>query len=125
VFVSAYEDGLQIFDLKDPLNPKTDGHYFTCECTHLHGFGGTPDNGWESTISVEQGAFGVDVRNYDGLIALSDMRTGLWLFKMDGFTGWNGRDYGQANISSVQNYDHGPDGAPAPATGSGAGSGHR
>src|SRR6185312_10851906 len=29
VFVSAYEDGLQIFDLKNPLAPKTDGHYYT------------------------------------------------------------------------------------------------
>lgn len=118
VFVSAYEDGLQIFDLKDPHNPKTDGYYFTCHCTHMHGFGGTPDNGWESTISVEQGAFGVDVRNYDGLIALSDMRSGLWLFKMDGFTGWNGHNVGMPNISSVQDYDHGPDGAPAHGTSS-------
>jgi hypothetical protein len=108
VFVSAYEDGLWVFDLKDPANPKTDGHYYTCECVHRHGFGGNPDAGWESTISVEQGAFGVDVRNRDGLIALSDMRTGLWLFRMDGFTGWNGRDYQVANISSVQDYDHGP-----------------
>jgi hypothetical protein len=122
VFVSAYEDGLQIFDLKDPANPKTDGHYYTCECTHRHGFGGSPDVGWESTISVEQGAFGVDVRNRDGLIALSDMRTGLWLFRMDGFTGWSGRAIGMANISSVQDYDHGPQGAtpPGPA-GGGAG----
>ena len=109
VFVSAYEDGLQIFDLKDPKNPKTDGHWFTCECEHEHGFGGTPDNGWQSTTSVEQGAFGVDVRNYDGLIVLSDMRTGLWMFKMDGFNGWNGNDYGMPNISSVQDWDHGPD----------------
>ena len=61
---------------------------------------------------VEQGAFGVDVRNYDGLIALSDMRSGLWLFRMDGFKGWNGHDLGMANISSVQDYDNGPDGAP-------------
>ncbi len=113
VFVSAYEDGLQVFDLRNPLQPKTDGHYFTCTtCVHEHGFGGTPDNGWEATNSVEQGAFGVDVRNSDGLIALSDMRTGLWLFKMDGFTGWNGAAYGQPNISSVQDYDHGPAGAP-------------
>jgi hypothetical protein len=113
VFVSAYEDGMQVFDLKDPKSPKTDGYYFTCGCVHEHGFGGTPDNGWESTVSVEQGAFGVDVRNYDGLIALSDMRTGLWLFRMDGFKGWNGHDFGMPNISSVQDYDHGPEGAPA------------
>ncbi len=111
VFVSAYEDGLQVFDLKDPKHPKTDGAWYTCECEHEHGFGGTPDNGWQSTTSVEQGAFGVDVRNYDGLIVLSDMRSGLWLFKMDGFTGWNGKDYGMPNISSVQDWDNGPEGA--------------
>jgi hypothetical protein len=108
VFVSAYEDGLQVFNLKDPKNPKTEGHWFTCECQHEHGFGGSPDNGWQSNTSVEQGAFGVDVRNYDGLIVLSDMRSGLWLFKLDGFNGWNGKDYGMPNISSVQDYDHGP-----------------
>ena len=125
VFVSAYEDGLQVFDLKDPKNPKTDGYWFTCECQHEHGFGGTPDNGWQSTTSVEQGAFGVDVRNYDGLIALSDMRSGLWLVRLEGFKGWNGHDYGMPNISSVQDYDNGPEGAPrktASAAGSGSGS---
>ena len=121
VFVSAYEDGLQVFDLKDPLNPKTDGHYFTCECTHLHGFGGTQDGGWQSTISVEQGAFGVDVRNYDGLIVLSDMRSGLWVFRMTGFKGWNGHDVGMPNISSVQDYDHGPEGAPKSSASVGTG----
>ena len=109
VFVSAYEDGLQVFNLKDPKHPVTEGKWFTCECEHEHGFGGTPDNGWQSTTSVEQGAFGVDVRNYDGLVVLSDMRTGLWLFKMDGFNGWNGHDYGMPNISSVQDWDHGPE----------------
>jgi hypothetical protein len=72
VFVSAYEDGLQVFNLKDPKNPVTEGRYFTCECEHQHGFGGTPDNGWKSTTSVEQGAFGVDIRNSDGLVVLSD-----------------------------------------------------
>jgi hypothetical protein len=116
VFVSAYEDGLQIFNLKDPKQPKTDGGFYTCECVHEHGFGGSPANGFESTTSVMQGAFGVDVRNRDGLIALSDMRTGLWLFRMDGFTGWNGRDFGQPNISSVQDWDRGPEGAPKTTT---------
>ncbi len=118
VFVSAYEDGLQVFDLKDPKNPRTDGWYYTCECQHEHGFGGNPNAGWQSSNSVEQGAFGVDVRNRDGLIALSDMRSGLWLFRMDGFTGWNGHDYGMANISSVQDFDRGP-AAQAAATGAG------
>ncbi len=60
--------------------------------------------------SVEQGAFGVDVRNYvTGLIVLSDMRGGLWLFHLDGFDSWNGHDYGQPNISSVQDWDRGPE----------------
>ena len=109
VFVSAYEDGLQVFNLKDPKNPKTEGRFYTCECEHEHGFGGNPNNGWQSTTSVMQGAFGVDIRNYDGLVVLSDMRTGLWLFKMDGFNGWNGHDVGMPNISSVQDWDRGPD----------------
>jgi hypothetical protein len=55
-----------------------------------------------------QGAFGVDVRNYDGLVVISDMRTGLWTFKFDGFNGWNGRDHKVPNISSVQDWDRGP-----------------
>ena len=108
VFVSAYEDGLQVFSMKDPHNPKTEGHFFTCECKHRQGFGGSAENGWQSTTSVMQGAFGVDVRNYDGLVAISDMRTGLHLFKMDGFKGWNGKDFGVPNISSVQDWDRGP-----------------
>ena len=38
-----------MFDLKDPKHPQTDGWYYTCECQHEHGFGGNPDNGWQST----------------------------------------------------------------------------
>jgi hypothetical protein len=101
VFVSAYEDGFWVFDLKDPKHPHTDGHFYTCDtnCAHENGFGGTPDNGWQTTtMSVEQGAFGVDVRNYDGLVVISDMRSGLWLFHVDGFDGYKG------GTSSVQNY---------------------
>jgi len=116
VFVSAYEDGLQVFDLTDPTKPKTLGHWFTCECEHEKGFGGTFENGWQGSSSVMQGAFGVDVRNHDGLVALTDMRSGLWLFRMDGFKGWNGRDHGMPNISSVQDWDRGPEGATKPKT---------
>jgi len=114
VFVSAYEDGLQVFNLKDPKNPKTEGHFYTCECKHEHGFGGSLESGFESTQSVMQGAFGVDVRNYDGLVVISDMRTGLHVFKMDGFNGWNGKDYNVPNISSVQDWDRGPKDVPKP-----------
>ena len=108
VFVSAYEDGFFVFNLTDPKHPRTEGWYYTCQCTHEHGFGGGPNVGWESTTSVMQGGFGVDVRNRDGLIVLSDMRTGLWLFRMDGFSGWPGASVGMPNISSVQDYDRGP-----------------
>ena len=94
VFVSGYLDGLQIFSLEDPQNPTTVGYYDT--------YVGPPTDEW---ISVINGAFGVDVRNEDGLIAISDMTTGFWVFKMDGFDGWNGEHYGVPNISSVQKWD--------------------
>ena len=94
VFVSGYLDGLQIFSLEDPHHPKTVGYYDT--------YIGPPTHEW---ISVINGAFGVDVRNEDGLIAVSDMTTGFWTFRMAGFDGWNGAHYGVPNISSVQDWD--------------------
>jgi hypothetical protein len=108
VFVSAYEDGLQVFSMYDPTHPVSVGWYYTCGCAHEQGFGGPPL--WVGT-SVMQGAFGIDIRNYDGLIMISDSNTGVWFFKMDGFNGWNGNDWGMPNISSVQDYDHGPPGS--------------
>ena len=56
------------------------------------------------------GTFGVDVRNADGLIVVSDMTTGFWAFRMEGFSGWNGESWGMPNISSVQDWDNGPTG---------------
>ncbi len=94
VFVSGYLDGLQVFTLEDPLNPRTVGYYDT--------YIGPPTHEW---ISVINGAFGVDVRNEDGLIAVSDMTTGFWTFRMDGFDGWDGASYGVPDISSVQKWD--------------------
>ena len=106
VFVSAYEDGLQVFNMMDPTNPYTVGFYDTYDGPHMRGFGGT---------SIFNGAFGIDVRNADGLIVISDFTTGFWAFSMDGFDGWNGHQWGMPNISSAQDWDNGPDGAPAPA----------
>jgi hypothetical protein len=111
VFVSAYEDGLQIFNMQDPAHPKTIGWYYTCECQHGTGFGGLPQ--WTGH-SIYNGAFGVMVRNADGLIMITDSNTGAWFFKLDGFNSWNGEDWGMPNISSAQDWDHGPPGAPAP-----------
>ncbi len=110
VFASGYEDGLQIFSMYDPTHPVTVGWYYTCQCAHEKGYGGVPQ--WEGT-SIFNGAFGIDVRNRDGLIMISDSNTGVWFFRMDGFSGWNGHDWGMPNISSVQDYDHGPEGSQA------------
>ena len=97
VFVSGYLDGLQIFDMRDPYKPVTVGYYDT--------YLGPPNT---DRYGMFQGAFGIDVRNADGLITVSDMTTGFWVFRMDGFNGWNGEQWGMPNVSSVQNWDHGP-----------------
>ncbi len=97
VFVSGYLDGLQIFNLSDPNNPVTVGYYDT--------YIGSPNT---DRYSQFNGAFGIDVRNADGLIVISDMSTGFWTFKMDGFQGWNGEDWGYPDISSAQKWDQGP-----------------
>ncbi len=94
VFASGYLDGLQVFNLQDPANPVTVGYYDT----YLG-----PAN--TDRYSQFNGAFGIDVRNADGLIVISDMSTGLWTFKMEGFQGWNGEQWGLPNISSAQDWD--------------------
>ncbi len=113
VFVSAYEDGLQVFNMEDPKNPYTMAWYYTCMCPHQTGFGGLPQ--WNGE-SVMNGAFGVKVRNYDGLIVISDSRSGFWAFKMDGFEGWRGEDWAMPNITSAQDWDHGPPGVKGKVT---------
>jgi hypothetical protein len=94
VFASSYLDGLTIFNLQDPSNPQTVGYYDTYIGKR------TQDRCPECN-----GAFGVDVRNADGLILISDMSTGLWTFKMEGFNGWNGEQWGMPDISSAQKWD--------------------
>ena len=105
VFVSGYEDGLQIFNMRDPENPYTVAYYDTYDGPHAVGM---------CSDRVCNGAFGVDVRNADGLIVVSDMSTGFWAFRWKGFGGWNGHDWGMPNISSVQNWESGPEGADRP-----------
>ncbi|MFV2008038.1 MAG: LVIVD repeat-containing protein [Longimicrobiales bacterium] len=98
VFVAAYEDGFQVFNMFDPFRPITWGFYDT--------YGGPHESRGENNVNT--GGWGVDVRNSDGLIVLSDMVTGLWVFRMEGFEGWNGLDWGMPNISSVQDWERGP-----------------
>jgi hypothetical protein len=104
-FISAYEDGLGVVNMMDPTNPITVGYYDTFEGPHLKG---------ACSSGICNGAFGIDVRNADGLIVISDLSTGFWAFKMEGFDGWNGHDWGMPNISSAQDWDKGPEGAPQP-----------
>jgi hypothetical protein len=111
VFASSYEDGLQVINLMDPTNPYTTGYYYTCNCPHEQGYGTSVETGRKTVLN---GAWGIDVRNADGLIVISDLATGFWSFKMDGFDGWNGHQWGMPNISSVQDWDRGPEGASKP-----------
>ena len=94
VFVSGYIDGLQVFSLQDPHDPRTVAYYDT--------FRGKPNE--PPLCTMCNGAFGVDIRNADGLIVVSDMSTGFWAFRMDGFSGWDGRDHGMPNVSRAQDY---------------------
>ncbi len=94
LFVSGYHEGLQVVNLQDPTNPQTVGYYDTYIGPHT-----------ELINPIFNGAFGIDVRNEDGLILISDMSTGFWTFLMDGFQGCNGEHWGQTDISSVQKWD--------------------
>ncbi len=114
VFVSGYETGLSIFNMMDPTNPYTVGYFDTFDGPHNAGSMGGSGGGGNFTWGVYDGAWGVDVRNHDGLIVISDMTTGFWVVRMDGFEGWNGNDWGMPNSSSVQDYDNGPDGKQRP-----------
>jgi len=100
VFVSGYHDGLQVFNMMDAENPVTVAYYDT--------YIGGP--AYDDRPAMFNGAFGVDVRNADGLIVVSDMNTGFWAFRMDGFLGWDGPSWGMPDISSAQKWDSGPGG---------------
>lgn len=101
VFVASGEQGLQVFDMRDPENPFTYGYLRTSSAAT-----GSIDD----RFSEVNGAVDLDVRNSDGLIAVVDRQTGLWLVRLEAFQGWDGRGYGMPNISSVQNWKDGPDG---------------
>ena len=103
-FVGHYEDGLQVLDVRNPADPVQIGFYDTYNYRTPFGVG-----------TEAAGAFGLDVRNADGLIVLADMHNGFWAFRLEGFDGWNGHTWGMPNASSVQDWDNGPDGAPKPA----------
>ena len=116
VFMATYEDGMQVVNMMDPTNPYTVGYWDTYDGPHaIQSWQTFRNPNGPPVPSASNGAFGVDVRNADGLIVINDMRTGFWALKMDGFDGWNGHQWGMPNISSAQDWDNGPEGVPKPA----------
>ena len=85
--------------MMNPVEPYTVGYYDTWD---------GPRASLANERTHRNGAWDVDVRNHDGLIAVTDVNTGLWLFRMEGFEGWDGRGWGFANVSTVQDWDNGP-----------------
>jgi hypothetical protein len=99
VFVAGMDDGLQVLNMLNPFEPFTVGYYFTWD-----GQAASLAN----RAANKTGAWDIDVRNEDGLIAVTDVNTGLWLFRMEGFESWDGRGWGFPNVSSVQDWENGP-----------------
>ena len=106
VFISAQDDGLQIINMADPSRPYTVGYYHTRQGPMLYGDGDRPSQA--TTGNIYDGAWGIDVRNSDGLIVVSDFNSGFWAFRLEGFQGWNGNDWAMPNVSSAQFWDDGP-----------------
>lgn len=105
VFVASYEDGFQMFEMRDPARPQTVGWYYTCQCEHLTGFVSDEEL---AGPSVSDGALDLDVRNHDGLVVVSDLSTGFWALRVEGFHGWSGEDHGVPNLSSAQHWGRNP-----------------
>ncbi len=99
VFTAAMDDGLQVFNMMNPFEPFTVGFYHTWD---------GPAASLANRDVNMTGAWDVDVRNSDGLIAVTDVNTGLWLFRLEGFENWDGRGWGFPNVSSVQDWENGP-----------------
>jgi len=102
VFVAALDDGFQVVNILDPVNPYTDAYYYTWD---------GPRGKLAEQETHYNGAYDIDVRNADGLVVVSDVNTGFWAFRVEAFNGWDGRGWGLPNVSSVQDWDKGPQGA--------------
>ncbi len=106
VFVAGYETGLSVFNMENPADPYTVAYYDTFDGPHNRRSARRANSPY--TWGVYDGAWGVDVRNADGLIVVSDMTTGFWAFRLDRFDGWSGEQYGVPDVSSAQKWDTGP-----------------
>ena len=93
VFVAARDQGFRMFNMRNVYEPYSTAWFRTAQ------------------PGAETGATDIDVRNSDGLVAVLDADTGLWLIQVEDFHGWDGRGWGVGNISAVQDWDQGPLGA--------------
>jgi len=57
----------------------------------------------------------VQVRNAAGLILIAVFKSGFWASQVGGCDAWSGHQWGMPNVSSAQDWDHKPYGAPKPA----------
>lgn len=96
IFVAAQDDGLHVVNMRNAFEPYTEGFFRT----------------WDGPVSKPgqpyNGARDVDVRNHDGLIAVADAHSGLFLIRMESFQGWDGRGWGLPNVGHVQDWVNGP-----------------
>ena len=63
---------------------------------------------------MSNGTFGLDVRNADGLIVISDSRFGFWALHLDGFDGWNGHNWGCLTSRALRTGTMDPTERPSP-----------
>ena len=99
VFVSGYLDGLQVFNLQDPDEPG-DRRLTTTPTS-----GRRTRTGTRSSTAPSASTCATPTASSSSATCPPD----FWTFRMDGFQGWNGEDWGYPNISSAQKWD-------APAT---------
>ncbi|GAB5534504.1 MAG: hypothetical protein Rubg2KO_07530 [Rubricoccaceae bacterium] len=94
LFVAAGTEGLRMVNLRNAFEPYTTAYFHT----------------YDGPVSADgpRGAVDVAVRNRDGLVAVSDETTGLWLLKIEDFTHWDGRGWGVPNLSSTQDWNRSP-----------------
>lgn len=86
-YVSYYYDGLQIFDISDPLNPVKTGFYDTSNETNFNSY---------------KGAWGIYPYLPSGNVLISDMQNGLYVFDVSSAIITSIND--NVNLSEIQIY---------------------
>ena len=92
LYVSYYHEGLQVFDISDPINPERIAYYDTYD-------------GQDG--ATYQGAWGIYPLFSSGTILISDMQTGLYIFDAipDDCSAYTGVACG-ANVATEELYDN-------------------